>query len=84
MDTLNYISVLERSLKAHIRLNPCADEPQNWKLDIQLFYQGPPAGTTSFNLHGYTREEAEQVARTVKDNQFMMREIDEYLWGESD
>ena len=84
MDTLNYIALLERSLKAHIRLNPCADEANNWKLDIQLFYQGHPAGTTSFNLHGYSQEEAEHIARNVKESPLMMREIDEYLWGESD
>jgi hypothetical protein len=84
MDTLNLISQLERNLKALIKLNPSPDQPSDWKLDIQLFYQGHPAGNTSFNLHGYTQEEAENIARTVKDNPFMMREIDDYLWGESD
>ena len=84
MDTLNLITTLERQLKAHIRLNPTPGEESNWKLEIELFYQGHPAGRTSFNLHGYTQAEAENVARTVKDNHFMMREIDEYLWGESD
>jgi len=84
MDTLNLISQLERNLKALIKLNPATDQVNNWRLEIQLFYQGHPAGNTSFNLHGYTQEEAENIARTVKDNPYMMREIDDYLWGESD
>ncbi|MEE2733289.1 MAG: hypothetical protein VYA55_20890 [Pseudomonadota bacterium] len=84
MDTLNFITQLERNLKAHIRLNPDPQQSADWNLEIQLFYQGHPAGRTSFNLHGYSQAEAENIARTVKDNHFMMREIDEYLWGESD
>ncbi|MAR90436.1 MAG: hypothetical protein SV765_13365 [Pseudomonadota bacterium] len=84
MDTLNLISQLERNLKAHIRLLPDEQQARDWKMEIQLFYQGHPAGSTSFNLHGYDQQEAEQIARNVKDNPFVMREIDEYLWGESD
>lgn len=84
MDTLNLISQLERNLKAHIRLIPMQYQDENWNLEVQLFYQGHPAGSTSFNLHGYSQQEAENVARNLKDNHFMMREIDEFLWGESD
>ncbi|SMF28483.1 hypothetical protein SAMN02745866_01833 [Alteromonadaceae bacterium Bs31] len=51
---------------------------------VQLYYQNEPAGVTTFNLHGYTRSEAEDVARNVHKNAYLMKEIDEYLWGESE
>ena len=53
-------------------------------MHVRLFYGGEPVGTTSFNLEGYTQKEAEMIAKDVKNNPFLMREIDEYLWGESD
>lgn len=58
--------------------------PDAWRLDIKLTYHGDPAGHTSFNLHGYSQQEAEQVARNIRSNAYIMKEIDEQLWGESD
>ena len=80
---LNLITQLEGNLKAFIQLSP---QPQNklWLLDINLFYEGEPAGCTSFNLQGYDQHEAEHIARNIRKNEFMMKEIDEFLWGESD
>ncbi len=83
VDASHYISLLEGKLKAAIELRPTADET-TWLLLLRLDFDGEPAGTTSFNLHGYSREEAEQVAANISDNPYLMKEIDEFLWGESD
>lgn len=56
----------------------------SWLMLLDLFYDGDNTGQTSFNLHGYTLEEAQDVARNIADNPYMMKEIDEFLWGESD
>lgn len=82
MEAFNLISQLEGRLKACISLNP--QEIDSWLMRVQLFYDGEPAGITSFNLQGYSAEEAEDIARNLKTNAFLMREIDEFLWGESD
>lgn len=76
------ICQLEGKLKAAVTLRNTA--PEEWVLHLQMLYDGDAAGQLSFQLHGYTRPEAETIARTLKDNAFIMREIDEYLWGESD
>lgn len=76
------ITHLEGHLKAAVELAPVATE--NWLLTITLMYDGAQAGKTSFNLNGYSRTEAEAIARTIKTNPFIMKEIDEFLWGESD
>ena len=78
-----YLKQLEGDLKAAIELHPTAEDDL-WLLVIPLSYDGDPAGTKSFNLHGYAREEAEAVARDIQANPFVMKEIDEFLWGESD
>lgn len=80
-DVLNLILPLERKLKAYLRLLPAAGT-DNWLLEVQLYHDAHPVGKTSFNLHGYTQEEAEQTARTMRTNEYLMQEIDNFLWGE--
>lgn len=84
MQPFNLLTPLERKLSAFLRLLPDPNQPHSWLLDVQLFYESRPAGRTRFNLHGYSQSEAEEIARNLKDNAYLMREIDEYLWGESD
>lgn len=81
---MNLISHLEGNLKAAVALKPATADEQNWLLELRLMYDGSSVGTTSFNLYSYSREEAEHIARNIKSNQFIMKEIDEFLWGESD
>lgn len=89
LEPFHFIAQLEGNLKAMVQLHPVAiaaqeGELRHWRLDIDLFYDGDTAGKTSFNLHGYSRQEAEAVARNIRNNAFLMKEIDEFLWGESD
>ena len=76
------ITTLEGKLKAAVDLSKRNDDL--WLLKVKLVYDGEPAGELSFNLNGYDHAEAEQVARNIHHNDYLMREIDEYLWGESD
>lgn len=82
MESLDLIVQLEGKLKAAIHLQPIASKL--WELSLRLMYDGEPAGQLSFNLNGYSQQEAQAIARSVGSNDFLMREIDEYLWGESD
>ncbi|WP_276784381.1 hypothetical protein [Thalassolituus oleivorans] len=82
-ETTCYIQRLEGQLMAAVELKP-ADGHDTWLINIKLSYHGEPAGHTSFNLHGYSQMEAENVARNIRSNAFIMKEIDEQLWGESD
>ncbi|MFK4752972.1 MULTISPECIES: hypothetical protein [Oceanospirillaceae] len=79
----HYLLQLEGKLRAIIELKPTS-ESDNWLLFVHMSYDGDTAGTTSFNLYGYSRDEAETLAANLKDNAFLMKEIDDYLWGESD
>lgn len=82
MNSLDLITHLEGKLKAAVNLQLRATN--SWTLSLKLMYEGCPAGTLSFHLDGYDEEEAYLVAKNISGNAFLMREIDEYLWGESD
>ncbi len=84
MNEFNFISNLEGNLRACISLESHEKNAGYWIMRVQLFYQGEPAGVTSFNLQGYNQEEATDVAMNLNKNPFLMREIDEFLWGESE
>lgn len=84
MEELSFITHLEDKLRATISLRQEVSNPLFWTLQVRLFYDGEAAGTTSFKLNGYTQAEAEHLARHLGEHPYLMREIDEYLWGESD
>ena len=79
---MHLISQLEGKLKAAIHLQRLS--VSSWVLSLNLMYDGHPAGSLSFNLDGYDADEAQTLAKNVSGNAFLMREIDEHLWGESD
>jgi len=82
VESHHIISQLEGPLKACTSLH--LQENGFWLMTVKLFYEGEPTGMISFNLQGYTESEAEDIARNLKTNAMLMREIDEFLWGESD
>lgn len=86
METLNLITQLEGGLKATIELAPALDAPENidWHMHVHLYYDGDPVGDTSFNLNGYSQAEAVHLAKSIRHNAYIMKEIDDFLWGESD
>lgn len=84
MDVLNLITQLEGKLKACLSLSAAPQGADAWNLEVRLFYDGAPAGTATFDLHGYSQSEAEAIVRDFRCNAFLMQEIDQLLWGESD
>ncbi len=80
--TLDLIVHLEGELMAAVNLAPKGEGL--WLLSVRLMYDGFPSGILQFDLNGYDAAEAQEIARGIGSNPFMMREIDEYLWGESD
>lgn len=83
MESYHLISHLEGSLRAVMELQPAA-EAESWLLLVKLIYDGEPAGEISFNLLNYTEEEARHLAHNITDHGFIMREIDDLLFGDSE
>lgn len=84
MSTQHYICKLEGALNAAVELFNQTTDTSQWQLSIKLFHNNVPVGSTQFTLNGYSKTEAEDIAKNIRTNPFIMREIDEYLWGEMD
>ncbi len=84
MTEINVILPLDGHLKASIFLRSKTRSTGDWIMRVQLYYDNKPAGVTSFTLRGYTQAEAESVVLGLPKNQYLMREIDEFLCGECD
>jgi hypothetical protein len=82
MGKYHFILVLERQLRAMVSLSEQRQDV--WLLLVDLFYEEKPVGKTSFTLNGYSEDEAVEVARNLGSNSYLMKEIDDFLWGESD
>lgn len=82
MEELNLIVPLEAKLKAMVRLTPAPREEGTWLMALRLYYENDFVGNTSFTLRGHTQEEAEAVARGIPQNDYLMQEIDLFLWTE--
>ena len=63
---------------------PDDETARTWLLHVRLAYENHPAGDMRFTLHNYSQAEARAIASNIRSNPFLMREIDEYLWSESD
>lgn len=79
----HYIIPLEGALKAIAELEP-GHSPDSWLLSLKLLYDGEPSGQTSFNLHGYSEPEAKELVQNIYRHEYIMREIDDLLFGDSD
>lgn len=84
MGNLNYMTPLDGELSAFISLQSRELNAGYWLINVKLFYEGKEVGTTSFTLQGYNQEEAENIVKNFKENAYLMKEIDDFLWGESD
>jgi len=79
-----YIANLDAGVKATVSLISKQTNAGYWLMKVHLYYEGKSAGTTSFTLRGYSQEEAEEIACNLPNNAFLLREIDAFLWGDSD
>lgn len=82
MSEQHFMQIIDKRLRAMVTLSQ--KHGNTWLLDVELFYDGSSSGNTSFNLNGYSESEAVDIARNIRGNAYLMKEIDEFLWGESD
>ena len=58
------------------------DVPQKISLILNVFYDGEPIENLSFDLKNYSYEEIIKIAGNLKQNEFILYEIDNLLAGE--
>lgn len=83
MPSYHLIRHLEGNLQAVMELQP-REQGKHWYLLVKLIYAGEAAGEISFNLHNYSEDEARDLVHNITDHGFIMREIDDLLFGDSE
>ncbi|WP_036233489.1 hypothetical protein [Marinobacterium litorale] len=79
---LSFMNAVDSHLRVISELQLATQAHHVIRLRLKLFYDNEPAGILSFDLNGYSPAEAVSVARNIGANQYIMREIDEYLCGD--
>ncbi|TCK02265.1 hypothetical protein [Marinobacterium mangrovicola] len=79
---LNFINVVDSHLRVVSRLQLATEAHHTIRLHLSLFYDNQQAGSLSFDLNGFSPAESVALARDIKSNHYILREIDEYLCGD--
>ncbi len=81
IEGMSFVNILGTHLRAIAEFSRSEDGGAIL-LKIRLFYDNDPVGMLPFSLHNYTEQECLELAQNIADNQFLLREIDEYLSGD--
>lgn len=85
LSSLHFINAIDHSLKTVSSIKVVAathQYPQRVLLRLELYFEDDLVDTMSFDLHNYTYDEIVELARNVRDNEFILREIDNFLAGD--
>ena len=85
LESLKFINKIDKHLKAVSDVKILNDgQVQRVVLKLDLFYDNDAITPMTFNLHNYSFDEIVDVARNIKDNEFILTEIDMMLatWGD--
>lgn len=87
LQSLKFINVVDEHLKVisgvDVMQNPSLDS-QRVILKLDIFYDNHAITPITFDLHHYSYDEIVDIARNIRDNEFILTEIDMALasWGE--
>lgn len=90
IEALNFITRLDGNIRMTVSLipkenkHPTECSAQSWLLKTEMFDGTYKVGNASFTLHGYSLNEAEDIARNIRSNPVLMRAIDDELAGDMD
>jgi len=85
LNSLRFINNVDQSLKiiSAVQLDHGADDVlERVLLLLELYFEGERVSQLSFNLHNHSYEEIVDVARNVRNNDYLMHEVDTYLSGD--
>lgn len=63
-------------------INKEEDMPPRVILLLEIYYNNNKAGNLSFDLHNYEYEEIISLVKNIRDNEFLLQEVDNFLGGD--
>ena len=81
----HFINRIDDHLKivSSIEVASTADDPLlRVTLQLEIYYNNLRFDSLSFNLHDYKYEEILHLAKNIRDNEFILQEVDIFLAGD--
>jgi hypothetical protein len=87
-DHLSSLHIINR-IDDHLRIVSSIDiisltehTPPRVMLLLEIYYNNNKVDTLSFDLHDYKYEEIIHLAKNIRDNDFLLQEVDNFLAGD--
>jgi hypothetical protein len=90
-DQIDHLSSLHfiNRVDDHLRIVSSVDiillaenTPPRVMLQLEIYYNNDRFDTLSFDLHDYEYEEIIHLAKNVRENEFLLQEVDNFLAGD--
>lgn len=81
MEISSFINKIDRQLRVMSEVHNGCEDGQ-YHLHLTLFYNNDNMGKLDYKFTGYHEEDLIRIAKNIKANEFLMREIDDFLCGE--
>ena len=82
IEGFSFINQIDRNLRVVASLHARTIPVGPTELKTQIFYHNEYVTTLSFFLHDYSVEECKHLAQNIKENDYLLYAIDEYLAGD--
>lgn len=85
LEGMRFINNIDSHLRivTHVKLIPAAVPlPERVVLLLDVLYNNEKVDTLSFNLHNYSYDEIVHEARNIKDNDYILQQVDNFLAGD--
>jgi len=81
-NSFRYINRIDRALKVVASLHPATNPGGPIELRTKIYYHGDYIAILNFFLHDYSVAEAMEVAQNIRNNEYILQAIDQYLAGD--
>lgn len=85
LTSLRFINNIDQHLRILSSVNVITDtmhSPTRVLLILEIYYDNDKTGNLSFDLHNYDYEDMIELAQNVRDSEFILQEIDNFLSGD--
>ena len=85
LSSLHVINRIDTNLKAIASVNLHQQDEAAVpliQLQLELYFYGKKVDTLSFALHNYDFDDVVHLAKNIKDNEYLLCEIDNFLAGD--
>jgi hypothetical protein len=81
ISSMKFLNIIDEQIRVMVEYVPkgAVEDPDSVELVVlvlYVFYQDEPLTKLSFNLHDYEFDELQDIGRNIRDNEFIMYELD--------